>query len=162
ITLGVYLQRAVKAHIERKNAPPPAPPAVSKVSTGITFSKVEQNRTLYTVRASRSTEYQGTGADVLEAVQVTIFGRTGDSYDTILTQSCQYTKARGMIACAGEVQMDLQSAADAARAEKNPAARHTLHAKTRGVTFDRETGLAGTNEPVKFAFSNGEGEAHGV
>lgn len=163
ITLGVYLQRAVKAHIERKSAPPPPPPTVSKLSTGIEFSKVEQNRTLFTVRASRSTEFKGSAADVLEDVQITIFGRKGERHDTIHTRSCQYSKDTGRIACAGEVQMDLQSAADAARAEKEPpGAPRMLHVETRGVTFDRGSGLAGTKEAVKFSFTNGEGEARGV
>jgi lipopolysaccharide export system protein LptA len=162
ITLGVYLQRAVKAHIERKNAPPPAPPTVAKLSTGLTFSKVEQNRTLFTVRAAKSTEYQGSATDVLEDVQITVFGRKGDRHDTIHTSSCQYSKDTGKIACAGEVQIDLQSAADAARAVKNPAAVRMLHVETRGVSFNRESGLASTKEKVKFTFSNGDGEARGV
>jgi lipopolysaccharide export system protein LptA len=164
ITLGVYLERAVKAHIERRNAPPPPPPTVTKRSTALTFSKVEENRTLFTVRASRSTEFQGNAADLLEDVQITIFGRKGDRHDTIHTQSCQYTKGNGQIACVGEVQMDLRSAADAERGGKDPGAAtsRTLHVETRGVSFDRESGLAQTTQIVKFVFAAGEGEARGV
>ena len=163
ITLGVYLQRGWVARRERKKAPPPAPPSVEKQSTALAFSKVEGNRTLFTVRASRSTEFKGRPEDLLEDVQITIFGRNGERRDTLHTQSCQYTKDGGRITCAGEVQMDLQSAAEAERAAQKPrGAARSLHVETRGVNFGRESGLAQTAEMVKFAFAGGEGQALGL
>ncbi len=163
ITLGVYLERGWVARRERSQAPPPAPPSVEKQSTALTFSKVEQNRTLFTVRASRSTEFKGNAEDLLEDVQITIFGRRGERHDTIHTRSCQYAKDSGRIACAGEVQMDLQSAADAERAAQDRGeGGRTLHVETRGVSFDRGSGVASTDELVKLVFANGEGQARGV
>src|SRR6266480_1881307 len=65
--------------------------------------------------------------------------------------------------CSGEVQLDLQSAEDAERAEKNHGtAAQKVHVETRGVTFNRETGIAQSDQPVKFVFPNGQGEAVGV
>ncbi|MBZ5539787.1 MAG: hypothetical protein LAN61_04610 [Acidobacteriia bacterium] len=164
ITLGVYVQRGWVARRERRKAPPPAPPSVEKQSTALTFSKVEGNRTLFTVRASRSTQFRGRAEDLLEDVQITIFGRNGERHDTIHTRSCQYTKDGGRIACAGEVQMELQSAADAERAaqERGAPATRTVHVETRGVSFDRESGVARTEQTVKFAFPDGEGQAQGL
>ncbi len=164
ITLGVYVQRGWVARRERRMAPPPAPPSVEKQSTALTFSKVEGNRTLFTVRASRSTQFRGRAEDLLEDVQITIFGRNGQRHDTIHTRSCQYTKDGGRIACAGEVQMELQSAADAERAAQEPGApaTRTVHVETRGVSFDRESGVARTEQTVKFAFPDGEGQALGL
>ena len=164
ITLGVYVQRGWVARRERRKAPPPAPPSVEKQSTALTFSKVEGNRTLFTVRASRSTQFRGRAEDLLEDVQITIFGRNGERHDTIHTRSCQYTKDGGRIACAGEVQMELQSAADAERAAQEPGApsTRTVQVETRGVSFDRESGVARTEQTVKFAFPDGEGQAQGL
>ncbi|MBZ5701207.1 MAG: LptA/OstA family protein [Acidobacteriia bacterium] len=164
ITLGVYVQRGWVARRERRHAPPPAPPSVEKQSTALTFSKVEGNRTLFTVRASRSTQFRERAEDLLEDVQITIFGRNGERHDTIHTRSCQYAKDGGRISCAGEVQMELQSAADAQRAAQEPgaAAARTVHVETRGVSFDRESGVARTEQTVKFAFPDGEGQAQGL
>jgi lipopolysaccharide export system protein LptA len=164
LTAGVYLERKWVAHRESKKAPPPAPRDVSRLSSGLTFSKVEGNRAIFTVAASKSTDYKDKAASLLEDVGITIFGRTGDRHDTIRTQSCQYEKEGGGVTCSGEVQIDLQSAADAERAAKNPSgpAAQKVHAETRGIIFNRFTGLAETDQPVKFNFPSGSGDAVGV
>ena len=120
LTTAVYLQRGWKRHIEKQNAPPAAPRDVMRLSSGLTFSKVEQNRTIFTVQASKSTEFKDKDASLLEDVKITIFGKTGERHDTIHTQSCQYGMEKGEILCTGDVQIDLQSARDAERAESNP------------------------------------------
>jgi len=164
LTAGVYLERKWVAHRESKKAPPPAPSDVSRQSSGLTFSKVEGNRAIFTVAASKSTDYKDKAASLLEDVGITIFGRAGDRHDTIHTQSCQYEKEGGGVMCNGEVQIDLQSAADAERAAKNPVGppAQKVHAETRGIIFNRFTGLAETDQPVRFNFPSGSGEAVGV
>jgi len=37
-----------------------------------------------------------------------------------------------------------------------------VHVETRGVVFNRASGMARTEQPVKFVFPNGNGEAVGV
>ena len=163
-TTAVYLQRGWLRRIEKKKAPPAAPHDVTRLSSGLTFSKVEQNRTIFTVQASKSTEFKDKDASLLEDVKITIFGKTGERHDTIHTQSCQYGKEKGDILCSGEVQIDLQSAADAERAAANPgdAAAKVIHVETHGVTFDRASGTARTDQRVLFHFPSGNGEAAGV
>ena len=164
ITLGVYFQRGYVAYREKKKAPAPAPPSVERQSGEVTFSKVEKERTIFTVRAKRSTEFRGRDENLLEEVQITIFGQTGERHDTIHTTSCQYSKDSGKIDCSGEVQMDLQSAADAERGQDDPAPgpARTVHVVTRGVSFDRESGIAQTKQRVNFVFPSGRGEAIGA
>jgi LPS export ABC transporter protein LptC len=164
ITTAVYLQRGWLRNIEKKKAPPAAPHDVTRLSSGLTFSKVEQNRTIFTVQASKSTEFKDKDASLLEDVKITIFGKTGERHDTIHTQSCQYGKEKGDILCSGEVQIDLQSAADAERAAANPgdAASKAIRVETHGVTFDRASGTARTDQRVLFHFPSGSGEAAGV
>ena len=61
------------------------------------------------------------------------------------------------------VQIDLESAADADRAVKDPAAASQIvHVETRGVNFDRATGTAKTDQPVTFVFPSGSGDAVGA
>jgi LPS export ABC transporter protein LptC len=165
VTAVVYLKRGWTSHVERKNAPPSAPVDVSRQSAGISFKKFdEQNRMIFTVDASRSTDFKGEDATLLEDVKITIFGKDGDRNDVVHTKSCRYGKSTGSITCSGDVQLDLRSAADAKRIESNPslATAVTTHVETRGVTFDRSTGVARTDERVNFGFPNGSGEAVGM
>jgi lipopolysaccharide export system protein LptA len=164
-TAVVYLKRGWTSHIERKNAPPSTPVDVSRQSAGITFKKFgEQNRVVFIVDASKSTDFKGEDATLLEDVKITIFGKGGDRNDVIHTKSCRYGKANGGVTCTGDVQLDLMSAADARRIDKEPSLAKSVatHVETRGVTFDRNTGLASTDQRVIFGFPSGSGEAIGI
>lgn len=164
LTAGVYLERKWVAHREKEKAPPPAPKDVMRLESGISFSKMEGNQKIFTVEASKVTDFKGKEASLLEDVKITIFGKNGERHDTIHTRSCQYEKGSGSIVCSGEVDLDLESAADAERAAKNPEAAppQKVHVQTRGVTFNRATGISQTDQPVKFVFPNGTGEAVGM
>src|SRR5579859_7550483 len=165
VTTVVYLQRGWRRHVEKNNAPPPAPVNVSRQSAGINFKKYgDQNQTVFEVAASKSTEFKGKDASLLEDVRITIYGKTGDRHDVIHTRSCQYGKEDGGIDCSGEVQIDLMSAADAKRTANGPEAAKAVatHIQTRGVKFDRASGLAKTDQKVTFAFPSGDGEAVGL
>jgi lipopolysaccharide export system protein LptA len=165
ITTVVYLKRDWVRHIERTKAPPPTPVDVTRQSSGITFKKFdEQNRAIFEVNASKSTEFKGQDASLLEEVKITIFGKAGDRNDVIRTHSCQYAQNDGSVICGGDVRFDLMSAADAKLVAQNPslAEARATHVETRGVTFNRGTGTARTDERVTFAFPNGSGDAIGL
>jgi lipopolysaccharide export system protein LptA len=161
VTAIVYLERGWIRHVEKKTAPPPAPVDVSRQSVGINFKKGEGNHTTFEVAASHSTEFKGQDASLIEDVKITIFGKAGDRHDIIHTQSCRYGSG---IVCAGDVQIDLLSALDAVHTANNPAAAaaRTTHVETRGVRFDRASGVAQTNQRVTFKFPNGTGSATGL
>ena len=164
LTAGVYLERKWVAYREKQKAPPPAPQDVTRRSNGLTFSKMEGNQKIFTVEASKATDFRDKAASLLEDVKITIFGKSGERHDIIHTQSCQYEKTGGDIACSGEVQLDLESKAEVERAEKNPgtAVPQKVHVETHGVVFNRASGVARTEQSVKFVFPNGIGEAVGV
>jgi lipopolysaccharide export system protein LptA len=120
-------------------------------------------RKIFTVEASKSTDFKDREASLLENVKVTIFGKTGQRHDTMQTRSCQAAKGNGGISCSGDVQIDLESSEDADRAAKHPdAPQQIVHVQTRGITFDRATGTAETDQPVTFTFPNGNGAAVGA
>src|SRR5260370_48603 len=164
LTVGVYLERKWVADREQKKAPPPAPKDVTRSSNSLTFSKMDGNQKIFTVEASKATDFRDKDASLLEDVKITIFGKKGERHDTIHTQTCQYEKEGGSIACSGEVQFDLESQAEAGRAAKNPDVRaaQKIHVETRGVGVNRASGKARADQPVKFVFPNGTGEALGV
>jgi LPS export ABC transporter protein LptC len=164
LTAGVYLERKWVAYREKQKAPPPAPQDVTRRSNGLTFSKEDGTQKIFTVQASKMTDFKGKDASLLEDVKITIFGKKGERHDTMHTQSCQYEKTGGNIACSGEVQLDLESKAEFERAAKDPktATQEKVHVETRRLVFNRASGIAQTEQPVRFVFPNGTGEAVGV
>ena len=163
ITSGIYVHRRYVAVVEKRHAPPPLAQNEEKRSISLTFSKVDANRTVFTVQASKSTDLRGQDISLLEEVKITVFGKAGDRNDVIHTQSCRYAKADGSIQCDGNVVIDLQSAADAEREAKDPrAVPNVIHVETTGVTFEKATGRAQTVQPVRFSFVNGDGEGVGA
>ena len=164
LTAAVYLVRGYQRYRDKKQAPPPAPAHVERQLSGISFSKVEGTVTIYTVEASHSTDFKGEAASLLEDVKITVFGKEQNRNDVLHTRSCRYTKSPEDINCSGLVQMDLISAADAVAVKLRPelAASRVVHVETKGVTFERNTGLAKTAEAITFQLPNGTGEAVGV
>ena len=163
ITSAIYVHRRYVAFVEKRHAPPPLAQNEEKRSISLTFSKVDANRTVFTVQASKSTDLRGQDISLLEEVKITVFGKAGDRNDVIHTQSCRYAKADGGIQCDGNVVIDLQSAADAEREAKDPrAVPNVIHVETTGVTFEKATGRAQTVQPVRFSFLNGDGEGVGA
>jgi lipopolysaccharide export system protein LptA len=164
-TIVVYVQHKVVARVQKRGAPPAAPVNVERQSNGLTFSKVDGDRKIFTVEASKSTEFRNQEASLLEEVKITIFGQQGDRHDVIRTHSCQYAKGNGAINCSGAVQIELETAAEAELAKKRgskESAGPTGHVETRNVTFDQASGTARTSERVTFRFPEGSGEAMGV
>ena len=162
-TGAIYLRRQWVAHVERTKAPPPLTEDKERQSIGLTVSKNEGDRTVFTVQASKSTDLKGQDISLLEEVKVTVFGKLGDRHDVIHTHSCRYAKSNGGIECSGDVQFDLESAADAARTQGDRAAKPNLiHVETSGVTFNAKSGRADTTQPVQFTMPNGNGEGVGA
>ena len=163
ITGGIYVQRLWVAHREKQNAPAPLPQNEEKQFTTLHFKKVEGDRTIFDLEASKSTDLRGVDISLLEDVKIRVFGKNGDRNDVIHTQSCRYAKTDGSIQCDGQVQFDLESAEDAARTAANAAVKpNIIHIDTTGVTFERATGQAQTVKPVKFSFPSGSGDGVGA
>ncbi|HXX13462.1 MAG TPA: LptA/OstA family protein [Candidatus Eremiobacteraceae bacterium] len=162
ITGGIYLHRQWVAHVERKKAPPPLAEDKERQSIGLTVSKNEGDRTIFTIQASKSTDLKGQDISLLEDVKVTVFGKLGDRHDVLHTRSCRYAKVNGAIECSGAVQFDLQSAADAEKVKSDPRVKpNIIQVETSLVSFDPKTGEARTAQPVKFSLPNGSGEGVG-
>jgi lipopolysaccharide export system protein LptA len=162
LTVGIYLKRGWTRLIERRNAPPAPAVDVERQSTVLTFSKVEENRTIFTVEASKSTDFRGLNATDLEGVKITIFGKDGGRHDTMETHTCRYAKDSGDINCAGDVDITLVSAEQWKAAGSKPGSPETMKVKTRAMIFNRASGTAKTEQEVRFTFANGSGQAIGA
>ena len=156
VVAGVYLRGVWVAQQAAKKAPPAVPATIEQRSNEFSFSKVEGQRTIYTVRASRTTEFKEGTRNLLEDVSITVYGKKGERNDTLRTRACDFISSTGKIGCAGEVQIRLQASGAAAASAK------AIQVVTSGVSFDRDSGLARTDKPVMFRWPAGEGRAVGV
>jgi lipopolysaccharide export system protein LptA len=139
---------------------------VQQRSAEFTFSKVDGNNTRFILRASHATEFKEGGRTLLEDVWITTFGGNGQRSDQLHTRACEYFAGSGTVTCPDEVLIDLQgNRPEAATPEQDagadPASR-VVHIVTSHLSFNRETGIATSNEPVQFRFPAGEGRAIGL
>ena len=156
VVAGVYLRNVWLARQAEKKAPPAVPPTVEQLSNEFSYSKVEGQRTIYTVRASRTTEFKEGSRNLLEDVAITVYGKKGERNDTLVTKACDFISNTGRISCAGEVQIKLQAAG------VPQTSANAIQVATSAVSFDRDSGEARTDMPVTFHWPSGEGRAVGV
>src|SRR5579872_3036563 len=152
---GVYLRGVWIAKQAEKKAPPAVPAAIEQRSNEFSYSKVEGQRTIYTVRASRTTAFKEGSRNLLEDVSITVYGKKGERNDTLRTRACDFISSTGKIGCEGEVQISLQAQGAAANA-------NAIQVVTSGISFDRDSSLVRTEKPVKFLWPAGKGSAVGV
>ncbi len=169
---GDYAARAFRRSHAGRNAPVAVPVTVQQQSAQFSFSKVEQDRTIFTVRASHATQYKDQNRAVLEDVWITVYGRDGSRNDNIHTRECSY-EGTGDVRCEGDVELDLASA-NPTNGQKDGQTRGqtgnqpglsslgTLQVKTSNLSFNRDTGEASTPAPVEFHFPSGEGRGVGA
>jgi lipopolysaccharide export system protein LptA len=157
-TAGVYIRRAWRASHTGNETPEPIPESVQQRSAVFSHSKVELNKTVYTIRASQATEFKEQGRSLLEDVWITIYGKDGARNDNVHTRECSYEPNTGNIRCQGAVQIDLESADQA----KEPGHPHVMHVKTQDFSFDEKTGDARSDQPVEIQFPGGHGRGRGI
>ena len=165
VVVGVYARRAFQEAQARAHAPKPVPTAVQQQSAEFKFSKVEQEKTIFTVRASHLTQFKDQDRSVLQDVWITIYGREANRNDNIHTRECSYEPKTGAIRCEGDVQIDIQASGGAAGKSGGDPTKPGgpgLEVKTRSLSFQRESGEASTTEPVEFTFPGGHGRGVGV
>jgi lipopolysaccharide export system protein LptA len=160
---GDYASRAYRRARALRNLPAAVSVTVQQESAKFSFSKVEQDRTIFTVRASHATQYKDQNRAVLEDVWITLYGRDGSRNDNVHTRECSY-EGTGDIRCEGDVEIDLANAhpAPAHSGQTGPLSAGSLHVKTSNLSFNRNTGEASTPAPVEFQFPSGTGHGVGV
>lgn len=158
IVAGVYGERTLRRSRANHIAPPVVPQTVQQQSAEFNFSKVEQDRTLFTVRASQATQYKDENRTLLQDVFITIYGREGTRNDKIHTRECSYEPKTGAVRCEGEVKIDIQGMDPAS----GKMADKSLEIVTKNLSFNRETGEASTPAAAQFSFPEGSGHATGI
>jgi lipopolysaccharide export system protein LptA len=159
---GVYVERAISRARAMRHGPQAVPATVAQRSDQFSFSKVDQNRTLFTVRASHLTQYKDQNRALLEDVWITIYGRDGSHNDNIHTHECSYEPESGLVQCVGAAEIDVGGAKPTEGGVSATASPNALQVKTSDLSFNRDTGEASTSAPVEFSFPGGQGRGVGV
>jgi lipopolysaccharide export system protein LptA len=155
--------------------PEPLPTDAQQAATGFSFTRSEGHNLVFTVRAQRSIQFEGTRGTTLEGVEVEIFGRKSDQHDLLTTQSCEYNSDSGDFFCAGLVKIEL----NAPRAGELPPARapaqanapvvsrqarghQPIYLETSHLTYSQQRSVAATAAPVKWRYGEAWGSAVGL
>jgi hypothetical protein len=158
LVIGIYAERAISAARRRHLTPAVVPTTVQQQTQTFSYKRVDKDRTIFTIRASRATQFKEGTPALLEDVWITVYGREGNRNDNIHTRECSYDQKTGGIRCKGELTIDIQDAA--------PRSGATIHksmqVKTSNLTFDGQTGEASTPAAVDFSFPQGHGRGVGV
>lgn len=157
----LYAERSVREALVRRHVPKSVAVSVQQQSSQFSFSKEEGNHKLFTVRASRATQYKDQNRAVLEDVWITIYGRDGSRNDNIHTHECSYQPDTGAVRCEGEVQIDIQKAASGAE-NATASGGKAVEVTTSNLSFDRNSGEASSPAAVEFHFPGGQGHGVGV
>jgi lipopolysaccharide export system protein LptA len=158
LVIGIYAERAINAARRRHLTPAVVPTTVQQQTQTFSYKRVEKDRTIFTVRASRATQFKEGTPALLEDVWITVYGREGNRNDNIHTRECSYDQKSGGIQCRGELTIDIQDASPASSA----AHPKSMQVKTSNLTFDGQTGEASTPAAVDFSFPQGHGRGVGV
>ncbi len=137
---------------------------IQSSADGFTFSKSQKGRTLFTLHASKVVQYKGGGRATLHDVSIVLYGKQGNRADRIHGADFEYDPVSGIARAAGDVELDLQ-APDSGGSGTAPApdpGESTIHVKTSGLVFDKNTGIASTDKGVEFRFPEAAGKATGV
>jgi lipopolysaccharide export system protein LptA len=158
VVVAFYVARAIRA-ARRHSAVAQVPASVQQQMQTFTYNGMEGGRTVFTVRASRATEYKAGSPALLEDVWISIYGAKGDRNDSIHTRECSYSQKTGSVQCSGQVTIDIRGTNPQAGTVPTQGA---VHITTSNITFDGQTGDAETPAPVEFFLPRGHGSGVGV
>ncbi|MBI2679211.1 MAG: LPS export ABC transporter periplasmic protein LptC [Candidatus Koribacter versatilis] len=138
---------------------------VQQSAQGWTISKSEGGRTLFTVRASNAMTYKQGGRAELDEVSIVIYGREANRFDQIYGRKFSYDPGTGEVRAEGEVHIDLESnAAGPVKPDQAPPQelKNPIHVLTSGLVFNRNTGVATTDQRIEFRVPQASGTAKGA
>jgi lipopolysaccharide export system protein LptA len=141
--------------------------SIQQSTEGFTYSESRGGHTIYTLHASKAVQYKGDGHAELHDVSITLYGAEGQPANRIYGSDFDWDPVHGIARAVGEVQIDFQGAAtpgpQAGKAASDETEnKNTVHVKTSGLVFNKQTGLASTTEKIEFRLAEAAGSATGA
>jgi len=165
VVAGFYLYARHQLRISLKNLPARIGVNIQQTSEGFTLSKSEGGRTLFTIHASKVTQFKQGGRAQLHDVNIIVYGRKADRFDQIYGDDFEYDQAAGTVVAKGEVHIDLEANSEGQKLDDQAPPRemkNPIHLRTQGMTFNQKTGLAETDGLVDFRVPQAAGTAQGA
>ena len=141
--------------------------SIQQSTEGFTYSESRGGHTIYTLHASKAVQYKSDGHAELHDVSITLYGAQGAPANRIYGSAFDWDPVHGIARAMGEVQIDFQgTTTPGPQSGKTTAddgeSRSTVHVKTSGLVFNKQTGLASTTEKIEFRLAEAAGSATGA
>lgn len=174
LVVGIYAERAIRASRRHHETPAVVPATVQQQTQTFIYNGGKKDRTLFTIRASRATQFREGDQALLEDVWISIYGPQGDRNDNIHTRECSYNQKTGSVQCKGELTIDVQGMKSGASSGSSSSSKSgsgsssgapdekSMQIKTSNLTFDGQSGEASTPAAVDFTLPQGHGHGIGV
>jgi lipopolysaccharide export system protein LptA len=140
---------------------------IQQSTQGFTYSESRGGHTIYTLHASKAVQFKESGHAELHDVSITLYGAEGQPANRIYGNDFDWDPVHGIARAVGEVQIDFQGAATPGSQAGSAASdesenKNTVHIKTSGLVFNKQTGLASTTEKIEFRLAEAAGSATGA
>ena len=135
---------------------------IQQTSEGFTMSKSEGGRTLFTIHASKATQFKQGGHATLHNVYIIVYGRQSDRFDRISGDDFDYDQRSGDVVSKGLVHIDMQGGIGDKAGTPSPEAKNPIHLAAEGMTFHQKTGMADSDGRVDFQLAQAAGTARGA
>jgi lipopolysaccharide export system protein LptA len=165
VVAGFYVRARYEVGQALKDLPAKVGVDVQQSSQGFTLSKSEGGRTLYTIHASKATQFKEGARAELRDVNIVVYGRNADRFDQIYGDEFIYDQKAGTVTGTGEVHIDLQGNAQGhTLSDQAPPQelQNPIHLRAQGVVFDQKTGMAESRGVVDFRVPQASGTARGA
>ena len=182
ITLGIILLaywRGQQHKPKGQSQTAQLPQNVNQRLSGLTFTRSEGGRHLFTIHADRSLSYKQGSSVVLHDVYAEFFGQLGKRHDVLRTAQGEYNPKTGDLATPGDVQIILnaptQRSASTASETGNSASENTspqpgdekskrqpVFVNTSKVSSQNHGTLMASDTPVHFRIGDVSGSATGL
>jgi lipopolysaccharide export system protein LptA len=141
--------------------------SIQQSTNGFTYSESRGGHTIYTLHASKAVQFKNGDHAELHDVSITLYGAQGAPANHIYGSEFDWDPVNGVARAMGEVQIDIQGStgpgAQAGKASEDEGEdKNTVHVKTSGLVFNKQTGLASTTERIEFRLSAAAGSATGA
>jgi lipopolysaccharide export system protein LptA len=121
-----------------------------------TWSRTNAAGSKVILTADSARQEKNSGITRLQGVELQIFPKQGDTYDTVKCGEARFTDGDRQIYSDGEVEITMKIPV------AGPPKRKPVHIRTSGLKYDLNNSNAGTERAVTFEFENGDGKAVGA
>ncbi len=138
---------------------------IRQTADGFSISKSEQDRTQFTVSASKAVQFKEGGKAELHNVKIIVYGKDASRFDRISGDDFEFDPTSGNVSAKGKVLIDLEANPEGIRQSDQSPPKETkepLHVETDGLIFNKNTGDASATGKAIFQTAQATGSAIGI